>query len=188
MATPFRCHSFAVLGVIGLGLVLASCDKSPTSPPPVPPQPADYTGAYTLTISAAPCAAPLTLPDDAKRRVYTANVTQDAGRLTVTLTDADFIVSHGSGNRFSGFVDLSDGLTFSIGEVDFNDLSRWDIVERLRDTTLVVHGIVTARGTPQAISGTLKGSILVLSTSAVGTSRLENECFSPTHAFEMVRR
>ncbi|HXG71034.1 MAG TPA: carboxypeptidase-like regulatory domain-containing protein [Gemmatimonadaceae bacterium] len=139
----------------------------------------DYTGAYTLTISAAPCAASLTLPDDAKRRVYTANVAQDAGLLAVTLTGADFIVSNGSGNRFSGFVDLSDGLTFSIGE-DFDFSSRYDIVERFRDTTLIVHGIVTARGTPQAISGTLKGSISV-STPAI-------HCYSPTHAFEMARR
>ena len=36
--------------------------------------------------------------------------------MTVTLTDADFIVTNGYGNRFFGFVDPGDALTFPIGD------------------------------------------------------------------------
>jgi hypothetical protein len=154
----------------------------------------DYGGTYTLTITAAsPCQYPAdTLPDAAKRRVYTANVAQDVGRLTVTLSDTDFIVTNGYGNRFAGFVDATDAVTFSIGDAYYywNFYSgHFDIVERFNATALMVNGNVTAKGTPQLISGTLAGSILISSrTSTPFAPPYSSSCYSTTHGFAMVRR
>jgi hypothetical protein len=151
----------------------------------------DYSGTYTLTISAAsPC--PFAFPDAAKSRVYTANVAQDGGRLTVTLSDADFIVTNGNGNRFFGFVDLTDTITFPIGAAfDFYYYyysGHFDIVERFSATALMVNGTVTARGTPQLISGTLLGAILISSRASAPFLPYSSRCHSNTHGFEMVRR
>lgn len=154
----------------------------------------DYSGTYTLTISASPCgftSGPF--PDAAKSRVYTANVAQDGGRLTVTLSDADFIVTNGNGNRFFGFVDLTDTITFPIGATfDFYYYyyysGHFDIVERFSATALMVNGTVTARGTPALISGTLRGSILISRSASAPFLPYSSRCPSNTHGFEMVRR
>ena len=74
----------------------------------------DYRGVYTLTIT-APSQCRVTsgvFPDSAKRRVYTANVAQDGPGLRVTLSDADFIVSNGHGNGFSGFIEPTEAIQF----------------------------------------------------------------------------
>jgi hypothetical protein len=152
----------------------------------------DYSGTYTLTITAAsPCRSTSgTFPDEATRRVYTANVTQDVGRLTVTLSDADFIVTNGQGNRFVGLLDVTDAITFAIGDAYYFYYydEHFQIVERFRDGALIVVGTVAAKGGPGLITGTLAG--------AIGTSRrttppfgpFSGSCFAPTHRFEMVRR
>ena len=127
----------------------------------------DYSGTYVLTITAAsPCKPnPGALPDEATRRVYTANVTQDGGRLTVTLTDADFIVTNGYGNRFFGFVDPTDMITFPIGDPYYFHYydEHYQIVERFRDGALIVVGNVAARGARGLITGTLAGAIATAS-------------------------
>jgi len=153
----------------------------------------DYRGTYTLTVSAGePCRSSNAFPDEAKRRVYTANVSQDAGRLTVTLTGADFIVTNGYGDRFFGFVDASDALTFPIGVAfDFYYYydGHLDIVERFRDTALTINGTVTAQGTALRISGTLNGSILITNRSApLFQAGFISRCPATAHDFEMVRR
>ena len=155
----------------------------------------DYSGTYTLTVSAGePCrsSSPYGFPDEAKRRVYTANVSQDGGRLTVTLTGADFIVTNGYGDRFFGFVDASDALTFPIGVAfDFYYYydGHLDIVERFRSTALSINGTVTARGAPSRISGTLNGSILIFDRSAPPFQAVfSSRCRATAHDFEMVRR
>jgi len=151
----------------------------------------NYTGIYTLTISMnEQCRRSGTLPDAAKRRVYTANVSQDAGRLTVMLTDADFIVTNGFGNRFFALMDPLDTMTAKIGDADdyYYYTGHFDIVERLSDTALMVQGTVTARGTPQSISGTLKGSIMTSIRATAPFLPSAASCYSDTHSFEMVRR
>jgi hypothetical protein len=157
--------------------------------------PKDYSGAYTLTVSAAaPCGPPLIdgFPDEAKHRVYAADVTQDGSRLTVTLSGADFIVTNGYGNRFFGFVDGSDALTFPIGVAfDFYYYydGHLDIVERFHNAALAINGTVAARGTPSRISGTLKGTILITNRSTPPfQASFGSHCFSLAHGFEMVRR
>ncbi|HXG72559.1 MAG TPA: hypothetical protein VNJ04_18300 [Gemmatimonadaceae bacterium] len=154
----------------------------------------NYAGIYTLTIAMnEPCRFTFgTLPDAAKRRVYTATVSQDAGRLTVLLTDADFIVTNGLGNRFFALVDPLDRVTAQIGNAEedfyFGYFGRFDIVERLSPTALTVQGAVTARGTPQSISGTLQGSIATSKRPTAPFLPSAATCNSDTHGFEMVRR
>lgn len=153
--------------------------------------PTDYSGTYALTISAASScrstAGPF--PDAARRRVYTANVAQDVGRLTVTLTDADFILTNGFGNRFFGFIDPTDTMTFTLTDGDYYYyFSQFDVVERFSDTALAITGRVTARGTPQLISGTLAGRFLISSRAGAPFIGISSECVSNTHGFEMVRR
>ena len=150
----------------------------------------DYRGTYTLTISAAsPCRFTSgAFPEEAKRRVYTAKVEQDGGRLTVTLSDADFIVTNGYGNRFSGFTDPTGTMTFPIGDVWGYEVVRFHIVERFSVGALLVGGTVTASGTPQRIAGTLDGSILTSNRTSDPFDSSLSECESATHGFEMVRR
>ncbi len=152
----------------------------------------DYRGTYTLTISAAsPCGSTSgTFPEEAKRRVYTANVEQDGGRLTVTLSDADFIVTNGEGNGFSGFTDPTGTMTFPIGEFWFFGDEPipigFDIVERLSGGALMVAGTVTASGSPQRIAGTLAGSIATSNRTSAPFEPFNASCL--TYGFEMVRR
>ncbi|HXG72560.1 MAG TPA: carboxypeptidase-like regulatory domain-containing protein [Gemmatimonadaceae bacterium] len=151
----------------------------------------NYAGRYTLTISTnEPCRSKSgILPEEAKRRVYTANVTQDAGRLTVLLTDADFIVTNGFGNRFFALMDPLDTMTATIGNASdyYYYTGHFDIVERLSATTLMVQGTVTAKGTPQGISGTLNGAFLTSNRPTAPFLPSAASCYS-THGFEMVRR
>ena len=152
----------------------------------------DYSGTYVLTITAAsPCRpSPAGLPDAATRRVYTANVTQDGGRLTVTLADADFIVSGGYGNRFFGFIDATDLVTFPIGDPYYFHYydEHYQIVERFQGGALIVVGNVAARGTRGLITGTLAGAIATAPRTSPPYGTYNGSCFAPTHRFEMVRR
>lgn len=152
----------------------------------------NYAGIYSLTISKSePCRFPGSIfPEAATRRVYTANVSQDAGRLTVTLSDADFIVTNGVGNRFFALMDPSDTMTARISDASnyYYYTGRFDIVERVSGMALMVQGTVTAKGTPQAISGTLKGEILTSARPTAPFLPASAACYSDTHGFEMVRR
>ncbi|HXG89630.1 MAG TPA: carboxypeptidase-like regulatory domain-containing protein [Vicinamibacterales bacterium] len=155
----------------------------------------DYRGSYALTISAPSCRTSNILgpfPDTARRRVYTANVTQEGPRLTVTLSDADFIVTNGRGNSFVGFVDTTEVIRLSISDAYvFGDeyiSGHFDIVERFNDTALVVAGTASVGGTPALLSGTLSGSILIARSSPPPFTSFSSSCYSENHAFEMVRR
>jgi len=154
----------------------------------------DYRGTYTLTISAPSCRNPTgTFPDAARRRVYTANVAQEGARLTVTLTDADFIVTNGRGNSFVGFVDITEVIRFSISEAFdfyyyFYYRGDFDIAERFNDTALLVAGTASGRGAPALISGTLNGSVLIARGSTPRFAPFSSTCHSETHGFEMARR
>jgi hypothetical protein len=152
----------------------------------------DHSGTYTLTITAASACrpSPSPLPDEATRRIYTANVTQDGGRLTVTLTGADFIVSDGYGNRFSGFIDLAGTVTFALGDAYYFHYydEHYQIVERFQGGALIVVGNVAAKETPGVISGTLAGAIATSGRTSPPYGTYGASCFAPTHRFEMVRR
>jgi hypothetical protein len=152
----------------------------------------DYRGTYRLTfVAASPCSTRFLalFPDAAKRREYTANVLQDGVRVTVTLSDANFIVTNGRGNSFSGLIEIDDTVTFRISDPDFYYYYSAvpEIVERFDDVTLIVSGTVSVRGTPAFLSGTFDGSLLAASRSTYPFGPFSS-CVSQAHGFEMVRR
>jgi hypothetical protein len=147
----------------------------------------DLRGTYTLTIStqsACPL-APGPFPDAARRRSYTANVTQDGGWLSVVLTGADFIVNKGYGNNFHGRVASTGEAVFYIIP-DYFDGDQFPIAERFGDTALLVRGDVSAKATPELISGTLAGEILIAQGASPPFESYSSRC--PAALFEMVRR
>lgn len=157
----------------------------------VPEKPrTDYRGTYTFTVTAAgPC--PALFPESAIRRVYTATVAQDGGLLTVTLSGPDFIVTNGYGNRFFGFVDVTEAMTFQIGTASLyygTYSGHSDIVERFGDGALIIAGELNASGTSQRISGTLRGSILISSRTTPPFIPASADCSNGRAVIEMVRR
>ena len=154
----------------------------------------DFRGVYGLTITAANCrSGNASFPEEAKRRVYTATVSQDGGRLTVKLSDANLLLVNGRGDQFTGFVDVAGGIRFTISDSSFYYYyyyytGSYDIMERMTSQTLVVVGTVTAQGSPARISGTLNGSINVAGTLTTPLGRFTNWCLSQSHGFEMERR
>ena len=148
----------------------------------------DLRGTYTLTIStqsACPL-APGLFPDAARRRWYTANVTQDGGHLVVLLTGADFIVHKGSGNNFHGRVASTGEAVFYITPDYYSDTDGLPIAERFGDTVLLVRGEVSAKATPELISGTGAGEILIAQGASPPFESYSSRC--PIAQFEMVRR
>ena len=118
----------------------------------------DLRGRYRLTLHRAPCPG-TPVPDT---RSYDATVTQDGPRLRVALSGADFIVTRGRGNAFSGFIDGGNRVTFAIGDPsDEYHYGPYDFVERIDDArALIVSGSVTAELSSTGISGTLRGAFL----------------------------
>jgi hypothetical protein len=147
----------------------------------------DLRGNYTLTIGGA---CPPTFTPSASVRTYSANVTQDGARVSVTLGGADFIITGGRGNHFDGFLDLGDNLTFAIGDVGYYYYyGQYDIVERFSETSaLIVSGFATTRLAPSGISGTLTGSILLARGTTTPFTNIQSSCTAANHRFEMVRR
>jgi hypothetical protein len=148
----------------------------------------DYRGVYTLTIAAD---SSCRLPPEAQRRVYRAIVNQNTGYVTVSLSEAEFVITRGAGGGFAGFADAGDALTFELGTPSYywySAFGHYDIVDRLSPgVVLVFTGKVTAKGTPQLITGTLAGTIFTASPAAPFPP-LAPACESDRHTFSMVRR
>ncbi|MEO5896723.1 MAG: carboxypeptidase-like regulatory domain-containing protein, partial [Vicinamibacterales bacterium] len=147
----------------------------------------DLRGNYTLTIARTACPGS-PLPET---RSYDAAVAQDGARLTVTLSGADFIITGGRSNAFSGVIDAGDRLTFTIGDAEdgYYYYGRQLLVERFSATrVLIINGKVTAVLSPTGISGTLDGNLLL----AIGTNaqffQVQATCRGTAHGFEMIRR
>jgi hypothetical protein len=144
-------------------------------------------GTYSLTVAAESC-DPIP-PGAPRRRTYLATVTQTGERLDVVLSGADFLIVNGRGDRFSGRIDPDDAVTFQIGRHDgsfyYFYTAEWDVMERLANEVLVIHGSVVATPTSAGIFGTLAGAINV----AWGTTAPQG--FSTycrgRHRFEMVK-
>jgi Bacterial Ig-like domain (group 2) len=148
----------------------------------------DLRGDYMLTIGGGVC--PPTFTPAASVRTYSANVTQDGARVTVTLGGADFIITRGRGNHFDGFLDPGDNLTFAIGDVGYYYYyGQYDIVERFGETSaLIVSGHATARPSSSGVSGTMTGSIMLAQGTTTPFNRIQSSCSAANHRFEMVRR
>jgi hypothetical protein len=155
----------------------------------------NLTGTYTLTLDAGACSsASGSLPDAARRRSYTASLRQVGNKLSVTLSDADFIVADGHGNGFEGSVGASPAVSFSIGQGYYYysywyPSSKFDVVERFdADSALAVAGTVSARETPSGISGTLSGTLQLTRGTSPPFTSFSASCFSTAHGFDMRRQ
>lgn len=154
----------------------------------------DVSGTYRLTIDRNPArpsgCTSTALPDS---RSYEAVVEQAGLRLTVTLSGADFIVTRGRGNGFSGTIDGTGRVTFVLGDQEpyyWEDRAQ-DLVERIgaSQPALVITGTVTAEPSAAGLSGTLRGWFLFADVGQLQFRILPDSCYSyTTHRFEMVRR
>jgi len=146
-------------------------------------------GTYEMTVNAASrCTV---LPQPVRSRTYTARVEQDGARLSVALSDADFIVTNGFGDRFQGSV-VGDRVTFQAGSDYYyyyhSYMGQAAVVERFPPTALVINGIITARETATGLAGQMAGTMGVTRTGAPPFLPLTSACYSGTHDFVMVRR
>jgi len=152
----------------------------------------DLRGSYTLTINRTACLSGTGAPPDS--RSYDATVAQDGPQLTVTLSGADFIVTGGRGNSFTGVLDGGNRVTFAIGDpiyyYEYYNFGHYDVIERISNTSaLLISGKVTAGLTSRGISGTLNGAFMVtLAGVSPATTRIQASCYGTAHRFEMVRR
>jgi hypothetical protein len=152
----------------------------------------DLRGSYTLTIARTACLSWAGAPPES--RSYVATVAQDGPQLTVTLSGADFIVTGGRGNSFTGVLDGGNRVTFTIGDpiyyYAYYNLGHYDLVERISNTSsLLISGKVTAGLTSRGMSGTLNGAFMVTQAAAPPAStRIQAYCYGNAHRFEMVRR
>jgi hypothetical protein len=152
----------------------------------------DLSGNYTLNLAATGCAS-TRLPDSAQNRSYAATVQQNGPQLTVRLSGADFIVTNGNGDHFSGFVSADGKVTFAISNTSsyyyYYYSGHFDFVERLNPTSaLLVTGSVNATSSPTLISGDLNGSILLSQGTTAPFMRYSAQCYSANHRFEMRRQ
>jgi hypothetical protein len=154
----------------------------------------DLHGTYTLTVipNVTSIGCPSTrFPDSIQNRSYIADVEQSGPKLTVRLSGADFIVTNGYGDHFSGFVSADGKVTFNVGDAYYYYYyyGHFDFVERLNPASaLLVKGTVNATSNPTLISGLLEGSILVSVGVTAPFMRYTASCFARDHRFEMRRR
>lgn len=153
----------------------------------------DVSGTYTLTIALADrCRS--SLPEATFSRTYSAAVVQNGPVLTVTLSDATFVVDRGgNGNRFRGLMEPGQ-IVFSIGNA--NDFYYYyygripGIVEEIEPSLYyMVFGSVTiANAAPNRLSGMLNGAIMTKSRDPrQGGLSPERDCAAPDHQFVLAR-
>jgi hypothetical protein len=168
-------------------------------------QPAALAGSYLVTFSAsASCAGKL--PSDTMVRNYTATVTQDGVRLTVTLGGATFAGSSSpSGTPLNKFIGQVQPLSiqFTVGTTGFDYYyyyyySTPGIIERLthpqigawgfsQNDYLAITGTATASITPSALSATLNGTLSMRAPAGTGYRTLSS-CTATDHHLTLVRQ
>jgi hypothetical protein len=197
----------AVSAMRELSIVLAasgwlwSCDRSPSSPispsipiPQVPREtvpttaawPAGWVdlGEYVLTVAAASeCGSGLgesKLPDDLRRRSYTAMLKQKENVVWVAPSGPGFSVEYGQG--FYGILSAT-GATFQVRNAD----DGLPIGERLANSTsFLFEGNVVAAGSPDSsLAGTLSGDLYLFETTPPW--RKIAWCSSMSHHFALSR-
>jgi hypothetical protein len=147
----------------------------------------EVAGTYSLTLTAAAnCSA--TLPEEARRRHYTAVVTQTGARVEVTLQGATFF-TYGSGtqNRFWGDIPAPQPSRVMFVFDDSSYYYYASVVEQLTPTTFFVPiGRVNALVTPTGLSGAFAGAIEVRELAS-GLLRPISSCYSEDHQFVLAR-
>jgi Bacterial Ig-like domain (group 2) len=155
-------------------------------------------GTYVLTISAsADCRS--VLPEDVRTQTYTAVLTQDGARVTVTLSGANFVRENSrTYNTFDGTVEpnLVRFLprNFVIDFIDSLSTSFSDMFVQLTPSTYLAvsawpHGAMTTVSSA-GLSGTLHGAIETVQRIGPGALdwRIIASCSAPSHEFVFSRR
>ncbi len=110
---------------------------------------------------------------------------QDRSSLTVRLADADFILTNGKGNSFSGYSNRGKVyFTFGQDYYYYYYPPEYHFVERLGDMALIVYGLAEGSGPPSHLSGTM-GEIRISSRTEFPFTPITSSCAA---RFEMVRR
>jgi len=159
-----------------------------------------YGGAYTLTLTMSPrCVSDFTrfhpLPADASTRTYSAVMTQDGPRLSVSLSGGNFSLKSGRGNQFDGHIEPT-GISFKLGSLGGYAYDYYyyhpgvpDVADRL-STGEYLSYLATARttATPGGFSGPLDGIAMVFSPGADGApsaSLPRSMCWAGDHQFSL---
>lgn len=118
-------------------------------------------GVYRLTFTASPSCH---LPDDAVSRSYTAKIDEVGGRLSVTLSDAQFGAYFNTPwNMFSGRV-LGNTVSFTLN-AGYDAIYNGGVAEKLSDGRyLMLSGTAEASITGSTISAAFAGAVSLLSS------------------------
>src|SRR5262249_13894527 len=144
-------------------------------------------GAYTLTLTTAShCFEFPLFPAEAKSRTYSAVVTQEGPRLTVTLSGARF-----RGNQFEGHIEPG-GVSFRLGSLGGYAYDYYyyhagipDVAELLSNGQYWSYlGTVSAQATSAGISGPLHGFGVGFIPETDGTLTSRSMC-SGGHGFSL---
>lgn len=147
-------------------------------------------GSYQLQLTAAGCAS---LSSELQRRTYDATIVQDGARLNVALSGADFIVSNGVGDHFTGTYSPDGRIVFSLFSFEYYYYyyaAPTAIVERVSPTSaLIVNGSANTtydgRGT---IAGSLSGLFATTARLISPYWPYTSQCNSTNHRLELRRR
>jgi hypothetical protein len=146
---------------------------------------ADVSGRYTLTVTAADSCA--SLPEEARVRRYTAVVTQNGPRVSVTLEGAKFLTDRSrTRNSFNGVIEPS-RVTFQLAEsyYYYYYYTYPDVFEELTPTEyLSIGGLATTTAGATGLSGTLDGVISILQYPQM---RMQSGCRASGHRFVFTR-
>jgi len=151
------------------------------------------TNTYSMTIKAdSACPAPgpaFTLPGDVRERHYIATIAQTGPKFQIMLSGADFVMSNGHGNNFSG--------TIIGGQIQFrlNDGYYYgpypDLVESIGSSRYVsVWGAGTLTLAGQDLTGVVDGGFGLFSSSSTWAGGSEiGACYSRTgHPIVLTRQ
>jgi hypothetical protein len=154
----------------------------------------DYSGTYTLTITADGSDCSAEFPQEARQRVYTATVAQQGPRVTVRLSDADLIVVNGHGSEFIGLADMTNQIRFMVGDAvwyhyGFDDYGgAFNIAERVSGRAVMFTGVANTTATAARISGRLIGAIIIGVRPVPPFQPTNAGCWWGAHQFDMARR
>ena len=143
---------------------------------------ADLHGTWHLTLGAS---ATCQLPDEAKTRKYTAAIEQDNARLTIHLSDAQFLSNRTTENWIFGRVYGND-VTLTVGKADDSCFYYGEcLVEQLASgSTLTLDGTAAGSVSGNVLATLLAGTITV-SASPSGTAGAA--CTAPDHHLTFTR-
>jgi hypothetical protein len=143
-------------------------------------------GLYTLTIDMGICnPSSEAMPTGLRHRQYIAEVTQEDGRLTVTLRGADFFANH-----FAGAIDPLGRVTFVIGNPYDDYLTGpFELIERVSATEVfVAWGTVDGTVTESGVRGALNGYLMATDVNHPTYFSASATCGSTAHLFELRRQ